>query len=50
MFEKFLNVVSFQYPCLEAVGNLPDILKKALLAFDKVSCFCFFTFIIFKCF
>lgn len=26
----------FQYPSLEAQGNLPDILKKALISFDEV--------------
>lgn len=26
----------FQYPYLEAQGNLPDILKKALIHFDEV--------------
>jgi hypothetical protein len=28
--------VCLQYPYLEAQGNLPDILKKALISFDEV--------------
>ena len=30
-------LVLLQYPCLEAQGQLPDVLKKALVAFELVS-------------
>ena len=41
-------IVLLQYPQFDADGSLPDILKKALLAFDSVSTFVFILFYIYR--